>query len=121
MTYLFLQWPVSPTDFNAPQLFEVNSGGATTVRPANLGQAFMQPAANLSAMEGLEVHAGAAVFDRIWISAPSGNIASDGLGPLYNSRACVACHRPAQARPPGCRGWPRRGLGRRAPTGAGQS
>ncbi|MEM6390052.1 MAG: di-heme oxidoredictase family protein [Pseudomonadota bacterium] len=81
-----------PLDFSEPQRFEVNSGGATTVRPANLGQAFMQPAANLSAMEGLEVHAGAAVFDRIWISAPSGNIASDGLGPLYNSRACVACH-----------------------------
>ena len=81
-----------PLDFSEPQRFEVNSGGATTVRPANLGQAFMQPAANLSAMEGLEVPAGAAVFDRIWISAPSGNIASDGLGPLYNSRACVACH-----------------------------
>jgi CxxC motif-containing protein (DUF1111 family) len=35
---------------------------------------------------------GNALFKRNWVSAPSSTIASDGLGPLYNARACQNCH-----------------------------
>jgi CxxC motif-containing protein (DUF1111 family) len=36
---------------------------------------------------------GAALFERAWVPAPSSTRANDGLGPLYNARACVSCHR----------------------------
>ena len=31
-------------------------------------------------------------FRKLWIAAPSSTISSDGLGPLYNARACQSCH-----------------------------
>ena len=36
---------------------------------------------------------GAALFERAWVPAPSSTTANDGLGPLFNARACVSCHR----------------------------
>ena len=35
---------------------------------------------------------GNAIFRKNWVSAPSSTDASDGLGPLFNSRACQNCH-----------------------------
>jgi CxxC motif-containing protein (DUF1111 family) len=35
---------------------------------------------------------GRALFERAWVPAPSSTKANDGLGPLFNARACVACH-----------------------------
>ena len=32
------------------------------------------------------------IFRKNWVSAPSSTDASDGLGPLFNSRACQNCH-----------------------------
>jgi CxxC motif-containing protein (DUF1111 family) len=36
---------------------------------------------------------GRALFRRAWVPAPSSTQANDGLGPLFNARACAACHR----------------------------
>lgn len=44
------------------------------------------------AADGLDKIAGKALFERIWIAAPSSTDASDGLGPLFNARACASCH-----------------------------
>jgi CxxC motif-containing protein (DUF1111 family) len=35
---------------------------------------------------------GKALFERLWVSAPSSTTAADGLGPLFNARACSSCH-----------------------------
>ncbi|MGJ3264427.1 MAG: di-heme oxidoredictase family protein [Salinarimonas sp.] len=35
---------------------------------------------------------GQALFERAWVPAPSSTKANDGLGPLFNARACVSCH-----------------------------
>ncbi|BCJ91509.1 hypothetical protein IZ6_22440 [Terrihabitans soli] len=35
---------------------------------------------------------GKALFERAWVPAPSSTLANDGLGPLFNARACSACH-----------------------------
>ena len=32
------------------------------------------------------------MFEKLWVQAPASTISSDGLGPLYNTRACSACH-----------------------------
>jgi len=41
---------------------------------------------------GLDYLTGKALFEKIWVSAPSSTQASDGLGPLYNARSCAQCH-----------------------------
>jgi CxxC motif-containing protein (DUF1111 family) len=41
------------------------------------------------AMDGV---LGKALFERLWVSAPSSTKAADGLGPLFNARACSSCH-----------------------------
>lgn len=44
------------------------------------------------ALADLEAAAGKALFDRIWAPAPASTSATDGLGPLFTARSCVACH-----------------------------
>ncbi|MEP9365727.1 di-heme oxidoredictase family protein [Xanthobacter sp. VNH20] len=42
--------------------------------------------------DGLDIAVGKAVFDRPWVPAPSSTRGNDGLGPLFDARACSACH-----------------------------
>ena len=80
------------TDFAAPERFETNGGGAGTVRARSDADAFSQPQANLSFEQELDFKVGNGLFRKLWVSAPSSTLASDGLGPLYNARACQRCH-----------------------------
>ena len=32
------------------------------------------------------------IFRKVWVSSPSSTQASDGLGPIFNARACQSCH-----------------------------
>ena len=41
--------------------------------------------------------AGKALFERAWIAAPASTDAADGLGPLFNGKACNSCHKEARA------------------------
>ncbi len=43
----------------------------------------------------LDAALGKALFERSWVPAPSSTLANDGLGPLFNARSCVQCHRTA--------------------------
>jgi CxxC motif-containing protein (DUF1111 family) len=51
----------------------------------------MAASASLAA-RSLDVAVGKALFERIWTVAGASNQASDGLGPLFNARACASCH-----------------------------
>lgn len=42
--------------------------------------------------EDLNRKIGQAIFDKIWVFAPSSTKSSDGLGPFYNARSCKQCH-----------------------------
>lgn len=42
--------------------------------------------------ESMDVVLGRALFERLWVQAPSSTKAADGLGPLSNARACATCH-----------------------------
>ncbi|ODT16180.1 MAG: hypothetical protein ABS35_29220 [Kaistia sp. SCN 65-12] len=42
--------------------------------------------------DGLDRAVGKALFDRIWVQAPSSTLANDGLGPLFNEKSCASCH-----------------------------
>ena len=45
-----------------------------------------------SASESMDFVLGRALFERLWVPAPSSTKAADGLGPLFNARACATCH-----------------------------
>ncbi|MBL9034343.1 MAG: hypothetical protein JNN33_06240 [Rhodospirillaceae bacterium] len=45
-----------------------------------------------TAEESMDFVLGRALFERLWVQAPSSTKAADGLGPLSNARACATCH-----------------------------
>lgn len=83
---------VAPTDFTKPEPFETNSAGAATVRSMATADAFSQHSANMPFEREMDFKLGNALFRKTWVASPSSTKASDGLGPLYNARACQDCH-----------------------------
>ncbi len=80
------------TDFSAPEPFELMQGGAaTSTNPVN-GDSFSHFSSNITFAEEEEFKLGNALFRKFWVSSPSSTQASDGLGPLFNARACQSCH-----------------------------
>ncbi len=65
-------------------------GGTTTdLAPfADLGR----PVSNLPTAARSDFFAGRALAQQPWVKAPTITTARDGLGPLYNARACFDCH-----------------------------
>lgn len=66
--------------------------GAATVLDADGDEVFMRAFANLPEDRELDFLVGRSLFRKLWVSSPSSTKASDGLGPLYNARSCLACH-----------------------------
>lgn len=80
------------TRFDAPQAFETMSGGAATSTKTVNQDAFSHSSANLTFAEEERFKLGNALFRKLWVSSPASTQASDGLGPLFNARACQSCH-----------------------------
>ncbi len=80
------------TDFTAPEPSEDLPGGAATVPVRDGDDAFSYPSANIEPGRMLAFKNGRALFRKNWVAAPAATLASDGLGPLYNARACQHCH-----------------------------
>ncbi len=92
----------APDDFTKPSPFETRPAGAGTVALHHDGAAFSQPNPKLPTERGLDFRLGEALFDKLWVSSPASTKASDGLGPLFNARACRSCHvNNGRGRPPG--------------------
>ena len=83
-----------------PDPAESLPGGGTT-RAMGLQNTFLEPAGNLSLERQLEFYSGGSLFRQAWLIAPSSTTLRDGLGPLFNARACSTCHiRGGRGRPP---------------------
>lgn len=67
-------------------------GAATSKRPGQTANAFSHASGNLSFEEEFTFKLGNGIFRKLWVSSPASTKASDGLGPLYNARACQRCH-----------------------------
>jgi len=80
------------TNFSKPETFEAMSGGAGTSIASVNQDSFSQFSANITFAEEESFKLGNALFRKLWVSSPSSTQASDGLGPLYNARACQTCH-----------------------------
>ncbi|MFI0394701.1 di-heme oxidoreductase family protein [Paracoccus jiaweipingae] len=83
----------APTsDFTAPEAFEQNPAGAATTRYIPTADAFSQFSDNMPFEDEMNFKLGNGIFRKLWVGAPSSTRGSDGLGPLYNARACQNCH-----------------------------
>ncbi len=71
---------------------EFPGGTATTNESINTRDAFSHFSHGIGFEGEAKFKVGNAIFRKLWVSAPSSTKASDGLGPLYNSRACQSCH-----------------------------
>lgn len=81
------------SDFSKPEAGEDKPGGGATSRGStNTANAFSLSSGNMEFKRELNFKIGNAIFRKNWVSAPSSTDASDGLGPLFNSRACQNCH-----------------------------
>ena len=80
------------TDFSRPERYESRPGGATTVFKALNRDIFSHPSANMPFERQLDFKVGNGIFKKLWVSSPSSTTSSDGLGPLFNARACQRCH-----------------------------
>ncbi|MGE3304490.1 MAG: di-heme oxidoredictase family protein [Rhizobiaceae bacterium] len=80
------------TNFSGPEEFEPLQGGAGTSKKRPNRDAFSQFSANITFEEEATFKLGNALFRKNWVSSPSSTQASDGLGPLFNARACQSCH-----------------------------
>jgi CxxC motif-containing protein (DUF1111 family) len=67
-------------------------GGATSPASVDNANAFSHSSGNMDFKREFDFKIGNAIFRKNWVSAPSSTDASDGLGPLFNSRACQNCH-----------------------------
>lgn len=61
-------------------------GGSDAVAPVGPGDVLA------AAQRPFDAELGRVLFRKPWVSAPASTDSSDGLGPLYNARACIACH-----------------------------
>ncbi len=66
-------------------------GGETTVFDDSR-EAFAQPASNLDPKSLAQFFSGDTIFNTNWVNSSSVVDGRDGLGPLFNTRSCSACH-----------------------------
>jgi CxxC motif-containing protein (DUF1111 family) len=89
------------SDFSKAEEYEAMQGGAGTSRKRVNADAFSHPSANITFAQQADFRLGNALFRKNWVSSPSSTQASDGLGPLFNERACQNCHlKDGRGRPP---------------------
>lgn len=82
----------STTDFSKAEPFELKQAGAATQGTNIDRNAYSQETATLGFEQLQRFKLGNAMFNKLWVSSPSSTLASDGLGPFYNARACQSCH-----------------------------
>jgi len=66
-----------------------HAGGTVADESRN---AFSNPVPGASAKHLASFYVGNSFFKRNWVEAPGVTTARDGLGPVFNARACSACH-----------------------------
>jgi CxxC motif-containing protein (DUF1111 family) len=80
------------TSFEWAEEWEGLPGGSATNLRRFDREAFSQPVPNLSFEERSLFSLGNGLFRRIWVTTPASTKSSDGLGPVFNARACQRGH-----------------------------
>ncbi len=77
---------------NNYELGEENLVSHLSIEAFTADKAFGRGVPGLSDLELSFFGVGNAMFDQSWVSAPATTTSRDGLGPIFNARACSACH-----------------------------
>ncbi|WP_416396616.1 di-heme oxidoredictase family protein [Allohahella sp. A8] len=81
--------------------FETMPAGKATFAGSLDSNAFSHFTPSLSFEDEQRFKIGNGLFRKIWVSSPASTQASDGLGPIFNARACQQCHvKDGRGRPP---------------------
>ena len=70
---------------------EAKPGGDMTLKRLST-RSYIYPGAGVTSMQKLNFWTGFSLFRDPWVIAPSSTRGRDGLGPLFNTRACITCH-----------------------------
>lgn len=79
-------------DYSRAMAFERMAGGAGTSKRKLDRNAYSHHISTLPLEDLKRFKLGNALFNKLWVSSPASTLASDGLGPFYNGRACESCH-----------------------------
>jgi len=92
-TLIFFGLLMGCSEHSAPkfQAEELAPGGQMTVKELK-GLSYIYPGDNISSMEKLNFWSGFSFFRDPWVIAPASTTSRDGLGPLFSTRSCIACH-----------------------------
>lgn len=71
---------------------EENLVSQFSIQAFTADKAFGRAIPELSDIELSFFGIGNAMFDQSWVSSPASTTSRDGLGPIFNARACSACH-----------------------------
>ncbi len=82
---------VPTLNFDKAEKFEAMTGGAGTISDISRNS-FSHHLSTLTFKDKQNFLIGNGMFRKVWVSSPSSTKASDGLGPLFNSRSCQSCH-----------------------------
>ena len=80
-----------PSTMDALTPADPKSGGAATALDKT-SQAYGNSIAGLTDDQAGQFSYGHSVFSQNWVTAPATTSGMDGLGPLFNARACSTCH-----------------------------
>ncbi|MEO8904771.1 MAG: di-heme oxidoredictase family protein [Polyangiaceae bacterium] len=78
---------------------DLKSGGLATTLDAT-SDAYSNSISGLDDVQAGEFSYGHSVFSQSWVIAPATTSGMDGLGPIYNARACSTCHSKDGRSPP---------------------
>lgn len=98
-SFIFLFFSCSSDEFSQEEyininyeLGEENLVSELSIEAFTADKAFGRGIPGLSDLELSFFGVGNAMFDQSWVSSPATTTSRDGLGPLFNARACSACH-----------------------------
>ena len=74
------------------ELGEENLVSELSIEAFTAEKAFGTSIPGLIGLESAFFGIGNAMFEQSWVSAPATTTSRDGLGPIFNARACASCH-----------------------------
>ena len=81
----------SPSSEDSLPAADLRSGGLATTLD-DTSQAYRNGIRGLNEEQASQFSFGHSLFNRAWVTAPATTDNLDGLGPLFNARACATCH-----------------------------
>ena len=88
-----LHFPSKLSYLSSPFEYQKMQIGGESIGEKTAFQNFIIPVETITNDEKIRFWTGLSLFRNPWVAAPSSTKDRDGLGPLFNARSCIACHK----------------------------